>query len=46
MVPLASKAGARLVIINAQPTPFDELADAVISTAIGEALPLVVGSRT
>ena len=42
MVPLASNAGARLVIINAEPTPFDELADAVISTAIGEALPLLV----
>ena len=43
VVPLASRAGARLVIINAARTPFDELADAVISTAIGEVLPLICG---
>jgi len=41
MVPLASNAGARLVIVNAQPTPFDEIADAVISKPIGEVLPLI-----
>ena len=41
MVPLASNAGARIVIINAQATPFDEIADAVISTSIGEALPMI-----
>lgn len=41
MVPLASNAGARIVIVNAQPTPFDAIADAVISTPIGEALPLI-----
>ena len=41
MVPLASNAGARVVIINAQPTPFDVIADAVISTPIGEALPMI-----
>ena len=29
------------VIVNAQPTPFDAIADAVISTPIGEALPLI-----
>jgi NAD-dependent deacetylase len=41
LVPLASNAGARVIIVNAEPTPFDELADAVISTAIGEALPMI-----
>lgn len=41
MVPLASDAGARIVVINAQPTPFDGIADAVISRPIGEVLPLI-----
>jgi NAD-dependent deacetylase len=44
MVPLASNAGARIVIVNAQPTPFDDIADAVISRAIGEVLPLICNS--
>ena len=39
-VPLAKSAGARLVIVNAQPTPFDDLADAVFREPIGEVLPL------
>jgi len=46
VVPLATRAGARLVIINAERTPFDELADAVISTAIGTALPMICGSSS
>lgn len=41
MVPLARDAGARIVIINAQPTAFDGIADAVISRPIGEVLPLI-----
>lgn len=41
LVPLASNAGARVVILNAEPTPFDELADAVISSPIGQALPMI-----
>jgi NAD-dependent deacetylase len=45
LVPIAKDAGARVVIVNAEPTPFDHLADAVISTAIGEVLPLVCGRR-
>ena len=40
-VPLAKAAGARIVIINAQPTPFDDLADAVFDEAIGDVLPIV-----
>lgn len=35
---LASRSGARLVIINRDPTPLDELADAVIRESIGESL--------
>jgi len=38
-VPAAKAAGARVVILNAEPTPFDELADAVLRGPIGEALP-------
>lgn len=35
--------GARLVIVNAEPTPYDELADAVVREPISEALPRVLG---
>jgi len=40
-VPLAKAAGARVVIVNAEPTPFDVLADAVLRQPIGEILPLL-----
>lgn len=42
-VPLAKRAGARLVIVNAEPTPFDRIADAVFNAPIGEVLPALVG---
>ena len=42
-VPLAREAGARVVIVNAQPTQFDDLADAVIRVPIAEALPAICG---
>lgn len=38
-VPLAKSNGARLVIINAQPTQFDDIADAVLRGSIGQVLP-------
>jgi NAD-dependent deacetylase len=38
-VPAAKAAGARVVIINAEPTPFDDIADAVFRQAIGDVLP-------
>ena len=38
-VPIAREAGARVVILNNQPTPMDELADAVVREPIGEVLP-------
>ena len=43
-VPLAKQAVAKLVILNAQATQFDELADAVLNTSIGEALPFLCGA--
>lgn len=39
MVPLAVRAGARVVIVNAQPTQFDDIAAAVLRGPIGEVLP-------
>jgi len=42
-VPLAKSAGARVVIVNAEPTPFDEIADAVLRAPIGRALPAICG---
>ncbi|HVT22789.1 MAG TPA: Sir2 family NAD-dependent protein deacetylase [Mycobacteriales bacterium] len=39
---VAVRAGARLVIINAQETPYDHLADAVLAEPIGEVLPRLV----
>jgi NAD-dependent deacetylase len=38
----AAGSGARLVIVNAEPTPYDEVADAVLSSPIGSVLPLLV----
>jgi len=34
--------GARLIIINGEPTPYDDLADAVSHAPIGEVLPALV----
>jgi NAD-dependent deacetylase len=39
---LALDAGARLVIVNAQPTPYDDRAHAVLHERIGEVLPALV----
>jgi NAD-dependent protein deacetylase/lipoamidase len=39
VVPVAKAAGARVVIVNAEPTLFDEIADAVLREPIGEVLP-------
>ncbi|HEU4645855.1 MAG TPA: Sir2 family NAD-dependent protein deacetylase [Burkholderiales bacterium] len=38
-VQIAKQAGARLVIVNAEPTPFDDLADAVFNDSISDVLP-------
>jgi NAD-dependent deacetylase len=40
-VPAAKSAGARVVILNAEPTPFDGIADAVLRAPIGEILPIL-----
>lgn len=41
-VDIAHRGGARIVILNAEETPFDDVADAVIRDDIGEALPRLV----
>ena len=40
-VPVAKSTGARVVIVNAEPTPFDDIADAVLRKPIGEILPAI-----
>ena len=45
-VELARAAGARVVIVNAEPTPFDGVADAVFNRSISEVLPAILGSDT
>ena len=45
LVPVAKAAGARLIIVNAEPTPFDHVADAVIHEPIGTVLPQLCGGR-
>ncbi|HEX5107469.1 MAG TPA: Sir2 family NAD-dependent protein deacetylase [Vicinamibacterales bacterium] len=44
-VPAAKAAGARIVILNAEPTPFDTMADALLRGRIGDVLPRIVGAR-
>jgi NAD-dependent deacetylase len=42
LVPLAAGHGASVVIVNAEPTPFDDMADAVVRGRIAEVLPAMV----
>jgi NAD-dependent deacetylase len=42
VVPMARRAGARVVILNADPTEMDELADALLQGGISELLPRLV----
>lgn len=43
VVPTARRAGARVIIINAQPTACDDLAHAVMQGSIGQLLPAICG---
>lgn len=46
LVPIAKQAGARVVIVNAEPTEMDDIADAVLRGSISEILPEIVrGAR-
>ena len=46
VVPTALANGAALLIVNAEPTPFDPDADVVLRGSISEVLPIVVGAGT
>lgn len=42
MVPTASRTGARIVIVNGEPTEMDSIADAVLNGSISEVLPRII----
>ncbi|WP_346618919.1 NAD-dependent deacylase [Blastococcus montanus] len=44
LVDLAAASGARVVVVNAEPTPYDDVADLVVREPIGTALPRLVGA--
>jgi NAD-dependent deacetylase len=44
LVPLAARSGADIVVVNAQPTPFDHVADAVVRDPISDVLPILVAT--
>jgi NAD-dependent deacetylase len=46
LIALAADGGARLVIVNAEPTPYDDLADQVVREPIGIALPRLLAELT
>jgi NAD-dependent deacetylase len=45
MVPIAKEQGARIVILNGEPTEMDPIADLVLRGSIGELLPRIVPDR-
>jgi NAD-dependent deacetylase len=45
-LPSAKAAGASLIIVNAQPTPFDDIADVMLDGSISEVLPVLCGIET
>jgi NAD-dependent deacetylase len=42
LVDIAVGHGARIVVVNAEPTPYDDVADLVVREPIGVALPRLV----
>jgi NAD-dependent deacetylase len=46
LVGLAAQAGARVLICNAEWTPYDDIADAVVREPLTEALPALVSAET
>jgi NAD-dependent deacetylase len=44
LVDIAAASGARVVIVNAEPTPYDGLADLVVREPIGTALPALLAA--
>ena len=46
IVPAAKAAGASLIIVNAQPTPFDDIADVTLAESISDVLPVLLEGTT
>jgi NAD-dependent deacetylase len=44
LVPMAARAGVPVVIVNAQPTPYDEIATVVVREPIGQVLPALAAA--
>nr|MBA2626214.1 NAD-dependent deacetylase [Acidimicrobiia bacterium] len=42
VVPLATRVGARLIVVNGEPTAFDAAADVLLRGRIGDLLPALV----
>lgn len=45
LIPLAADYGAAVVIVNAEPTPYDDIAEAVVRDPISQALPAIVANE-
>jgi NAD-dependent deacetylase len=45
LVPVAAGNGAQIVIVNAEQTPYDHLAAAVVREPISDSLPYIIGDR-
>ena len=45
LVPLAERAGATVIMVNAEPTPYDDLAEVVLRGPISEVLPALVADE-
>ena len=43
LVPLAKHSGAKIIIVNGEPTAMESLADAVLVGGIGDLLPSLIG---
>ena len=46
LVPIAKEAGARIVIVNGEPTAMDDIADAVLVGDLNKVLPSVLDEAT
>ena len=43
VVPVAKESGAQVIILNAEPTEMDSLADVLLRGSISEVLPQIIG---
>jgi NAD-dependent SIR2 family protein deacetylase len=43
LIPLAKQAGARVIQVNLEPTPYSNIVDCALEGAAGEILPQLIG---